>query len=119
VPKAQGFPTLVVGTANQSEGTVELRTFDHVDALHRQRWKRGVALDRVQYDTFVGMAQNFLGVMRVRVSIAGPPLPSSPPMAAPRAGGSNTLLFVALGAVAFVFLLAAAAVAFWALRMRH
>jgi hypothetical protein len=126
VPRAQGFPTLVVGSVNQNDGTAELRSFDHVDVLHRERFKRGVALDRAQYETFVGMAQNFLGVMRLRVSVAGPPIPSSPPPAAPvqlrttpSAGGANYVVFIVLGVVALFVLFGAAAVAYWWLRMRR
>lgn len=130
VPKAQGYPTLVIGSVNQSEGTAALRSFDHLDAVNRERFKRGVALDRAQYDTFVGMVQNFLGVMRLRVSVEAPPAPgeaplssmrdpSSPALPTPSAGGASYVIVFVLGGAAAFFLLAAAAAAYWYLRLRH
>lgn len=72
VPEAPGYPTLVIGGANHAERTAELRTFDHVDAIHRHRFKRPVVLDRAQYDAFLETARNFMVMMQLRIEITGP-----------------------------------------------
>ena len=36
VPARQGYPSILVGSANQRLGTVELRSFEYIDAVHRR-----------------------------------------------------------------------------------
>lgn len=94
------FPTIVVGGVNQKDGTAELRTYEHVEALHLQRFKRPIALDRAQYEGFLGMASNFLGVLKLRITMSGPPAiipqdssPALPDSAEPGTGASKAVLF--------------------------
>jgi hypothetical protein len=113
VPQAPGFPVLVVGSANHAQGMAELRTYDHVDAIHRHRFKRPVALDRAQYDQFLEMAKNFLEVLRLRVTLAGPSsfVPESEPLGEvvePAAESGKTAFWVLLGLVLFAMVVVGA-----------
>ena len=72
VAARQGFPSILVGSANQRSGTAELRSFAYIDAVHRQRWKRPVPLDRNDYEDFVHAAQNFFESNQLLVTIAAP-----------------------------------------------
>jgi hypothetical protein len=72
VTKREGFPSILVGSANQRLGTAELRSFEHVDAVHRERWKRPVPLDRDEYDDFVDAAKNFFESNQLLVTITSP-----------------------------------------------
>jgi hypothetical protein len=110
VPQMPGYPTLVIGGVNQKEGTAELRTYEHVDAIHRQRFKRPVPLERAAYEGFLGMASNFFGVMRLRVTMVPAPAvleASSPDVPAVRPSGGGGGVIVAIVAL----LLAAAVIA--------
>src|ERR1700690_3526385 len=49
LPPHPNMPTLVVGHLNQREGTAELRTLEDVDAVHRERFGRGAALDPARH----------------------------------------------------------------------
>jgi hypothetical protein len=74
VPREMGLPTLVVGHANHPEGRAELRTYEHVEAIHLQRFRRPLALDRAQYEQVLAMAKQMLDVLRLETVIAGPPV---------------------------------------------
>jgi hypothetical protein len=73
VPGQPGQPTLVVGHANRTEGKAELRTFEYIDAVHRERFHRPLVLDREQYDQFLGLAKLVLGALHLETSVIGPP----------------------------------------------
>lgn len=73
VPPQPNLPTLVVGHVNQRDGTAELRTLNHVDAICRERFKQGAPLDPAQYSEFLQSAQGFLAACGLRVAFAGPP----------------------------------------------
>jgi hypothetical protein len=68
----QGFPAILVGSANQRSGTAELRSYAYIDAVHRQRWQRPVPLDRSDYEDFLHAAKNFFESNQLLVTIAGP-----------------------------------------------
>ncbi len=68
----QGFPAILVGSANQRSGTAELRSYEYIDAVHRQRWQRPVPLDRSDYEDFLHSAKNFFESNQLLVTIAGP-----------------------------------------------
>ena len=68
----QGFPAILVGSANQRSGTAELRSYEYIDAVHRQRWQRPVPLDRHDYEDFIHAAQNFFESNQLLVTIASP-----------------------------------------------
>jgi hypothetical protein len=72
-PRQQGFPTLVVGHTSNTDRTAELRTYDHLDAVHRQRFKRPLALDRARYEEFLSQAKGVLDALQFRATLAGPP----------------------------------------------
>lgn len=68
-----GHPTLVVGHANHAEGKAELRSYEYVDAAHRQRFHRPLGLDRRGYDDFLGLAKQMFGALGLQTAIVGPP----------------------------------------------
>jgi hypothetical protein len=67
------LPTLVVGHANMREGTAELRTWEHVDAICRERSGHGVPFDPSQYQEFLQSAQGFLAACGLRVVLSPTP----------------------------------------------
>jgi hypothetical protein len=73
VPGQAGQPTLVVGHANQTEKTAELRTYEYVDAVHQQRFHRPLALDRRAYDDLLGLAKQLFGALGLQTTVVGPP----------------------------------------------
>jgi hypothetical protein len=73
LPPQANMPTLVVGHLDQKQGIAELRTFEHVDAICRERFKQGAPLDPVQYAQFLQSAQAFLSAYGMRVSFSTPP----------------------------------------------
>ena len=83
MPPQPNLPTLVVGHLNQRDGTAELRTLEHVDAICRERFKQGAPLDPGQYAQFLQAAQAFLQACGLRVAFAGPPRELLAKLAAP------------------------------------
>jgi hypothetical protein len=110
VPRLAGHPTLVVGHANQTDKMAELRTYDHLDAVHRQRFKRPLAIDRTQYDDFVTLAKGLLEALQFRTLLVGPPADVRAAVAAaepaaqarPSRSGSGMLVGSVMVAVALV-----------------
>jgi hypothetical protein len=76
VPRLPGFPTIIAGQANHAQGTAELRSYEHVAAIHRQRYRRPIGLDKTGYEQFLAVAKSFLEALRLETSIAGPPADS-------------------------------------------
>ncbi|MEP7126997.1 MAG: hypothetical protein ABJE95_39055 [Byssovorax sp.] len=113
----QGFPAILVGSANQRSGTAELRSYEYIDAVHRQRWQRPVPLDRSDYEDFLNSAKNFFESNQLLVTIAGPPAgsrradPEGAP-ATPAASGSGAIV---TGVVVGLFI---GALAIWLLLRR-
>lgn len=68
-----GMPTLVVGHLDQRERTAQLRTFDHVDAICRERFKQGAPFDSAQYEALLDSMQGFLTTSGMTVVRAGAP----------------------------------------------
>jgi hypothetical protein len=85
LPPEASMPTLLVGHANQRDGNAELRTWEHVDALCRERFKQGAPLDPAQYEQFLQSAQGFLAACGLKVSVA----PTPEEMIARRAGDAD------------------------------
>jgi hypothetical protein len=73
VPEQPGLTVLVVASANPRGGTAELRSFDHVDAVHQERFGRPVALHRAEYEGFMRMVKNFFEANQLNVSLAPDP----------------------------------------------
>jgi hypothetical protein len=118
VPRAPGYPILVVGSANQADRTAELRSYEHLDAIHRHRFKRPVALDRAGYEQFLEIARNFMTVLQLRTEItsASAFVPDEPAQAGePRSNTGLTIGLIIL-AVAF-FVLSAVIVFFFVVRL--
>jgi hypothetical protein len=94
----QGFPSILVGSANQRSGTAELRSYEYIDAVHRQRWQRPVPLDRSDYEDFLHSAKNFFESNQLLVTIAGPDgalarrAEASAAAPAPSAGGGGAIV---------------------------
>jgi hypothetical protein len=68
------LPTLVAGSANHAEERAELRTFEHLDAVHWRRFKKPIAIDRAQYDAFLRLAKQILEVLHMKTTVSGPPV---------------------------------------------
>jgi hypothetical protein len=73
VPSKSGRAVLVIGSVNMQEGKAELRTFEHIEAIHGARFKEPFELDRDQYWELVGKIQRFFEASNVKVTMA--PLP--------------------------------------------
>jgi hypothetical protein len=74
VPGQPGHPTLVVGQANHAEERAELRTYEHLDAVHQQRFRRPLAIDRKQYEEFLRLAKQILDALHLKTTVAEAPL---------------------------------------------
>jgi hypothetical protein len=66
-------PAILVGHANQRDRTAEIRTWEHVDALYRERFKQGVPIDPAAYQEFLQSAQGFLAACGMRVTVVPTP----------------------------------------------
>jgi hypothetical protein len=73
LPPQPTLPTLVVGHANQRDGEAELRTWEHVDAICRDRFRQGAPIDASQYQLFLQSAQSFLSACGLRVTFSATP----------------------------------------------
>ena len=116
VPGQPGLPTLVIGHANRADGKAELRSFDYVDAVHRQRFQRPLPLDRAQYDAFMDSAKLILAALHLRTTIAGLPAELSSEATPPQADPSRKTL---AAIVAAVFVMLTLAMAAWAVFRRR
>ncbi len=114
VPRLPGHPTLVAGHANHAEGKAELRTYDHLDAVHRKRFKKALQLDRAQYDDFFSLAKQVFSMMRLEVAVVGSEIAAAPVDGAtgPR---RSTVSLAAMMAVFVALLIAAAGAGAWVL----
>ncbi len=74
VPSQPGQPTIVVGNANQAEQRAELRTYEYLDAVHQQRFKQDLTLDRSQYEDFVRLAKQILEALHLKTTLSAAPL---------------------------------------------
>ena len=115
LPPQPNMPAIVVGHANQRDGAAELRTWEHVDAICRERFKQGAPLDPAAYQEFLQAAQGFLAACGLRVNVAPTPdemrlAPAGEPEAPAPQGKSGLALGIAGGVIAL-----AVAVAVWVL----
>jgi hypothetical protein len=104
VSTQEGQPTLVVGHANHAAGKAELRTYEHIEAIHRQRFHQSPAVDRKQYDEFLAFAKQLFDALRLQTALVGPPVelvaePVAPP---PAPAGWRRIPFVAVGVAVLV-----------------
>ena len=77
---SEKYPTLVVGSANVKSGRSELRSYNYVDAVHREHFGRPVELDRAEYEEFLVVVKNYFGVAQMTVEIEeSPPAGHAPP----------------------------------------
>jgi hypothetical protein len=77
--------TLVIGTANVVDKSCELRTFRHMDDVHRQRFKgRPFEADPAKYDQLIEELRSFFSGQHYTVSMheAAAPTKPMPPIAA-------------------------------------
>jgi hypothetical protein len=73
LPPEPNMPTLVVGHVNQRDGAAELRTYDHVDAICRERFNQRAPFEAWHYAPLLESMQGFLSNYGLRVALAGPP----------------------------------------------
>lgn len=102
---SEKFPTLVVGSANVKSGKSELRSYDYVDAVHREHFGRPVELDRAAYEEFLDIVRNYFAVAQMTVVVEeAPPRAEAPPE---HHGVSRVAIgFTALAAVAALVVVA-------------
>jgi len=119
IPERKGFPSILVGSANQRIGTAELRSFEYVDSVHRERWNRPVPLDRDDYEDFLNSMKNFFESNQLVVTIAdpssGPRARQAHVSAAPPADASSGRAAIVTGVAAGLVI---GALAIWIL-LRH
>ncbi len=110
-----GQPTFVVGHANHAEGKAELRTYEHLDAIHRERFRRPLALERPAYDAFLGFAQQVFTALHLQTTVVGPPeeAPAPPPETTEIVGAPPQQRIIIALVVALVGALGLAAWALW------
>jgi hypothetical protein len=117
VPAVSG-PAIVIGSANTTIQTAEIRTYDHVAALYQQRFKGArVPVDVTKYQELIqGLAQFFKAMkLSVTFSDAQSAGLSVPPPAS--SSGFPMWIFAILGAA--VFGMGIIAAAYWAIFLRH
>ncbi len=107
-------PTIVIGSTNTEKQTVELRTFEHVEALHARRFRGArVPLDVKKYRELTQRLMHFFASMRMTVTFEDATILESipPPTGAEPQG--NAIALVVMGIIAAV---ATAAAIFFALK---
>jgi hypothetical protein len=107
------MPTLLVGHANRRDGVAQLRTWEHVDAICRERFNQGAPVDPAQYEQFLQSAQGFLAACGMRVSLEDRPRDLGAPRAdaeesARPSAGRRTIARAMLVATGTLFALLAA-----------
>ena len=60
-------------------GVAELRSFEHLDRLHRKRFDAATPVDRAAYDAFLERARKFFEASGVRVELTDPTPSQAPP----------------------------------------
>ena len=100
--------TFVVAHANQADMTAQVRTYDHVDAQYRARFKSAVPFTREEYDAFMAQIREFLQTQNFTIMIE-PYTPPAPTANADEASGGGRILLtlVILALVAGAIVLAA------------
>jgi hypothetical protein len=101
VPEGGGA-TVVAGSANQAESWAELRSFEHLQILHAQRFKGAeVPVNRVQYNELLQKIRQFFGERGLAVRVAALPRPGDAAPPEPRgASGTLVILFILVAALA-------------------
>ena len=87
---AENFgPTIIAGSANQVEKVAELRSFEHLEFLHSQRFP-GVPLpfERAAYDRLMNQVEGFFTAQRMRVVRSNPPITAAS-ASSPRRGARS------------------------------
>ena len=100
IPEAGGT-TIVAGSANSAESWAELRSFEHLKALHRERFKGAeIPLNRVQYNELVAKLRAFFDDHQCTVRMAA--LPANLPAGddGSRLSGTFVMAMVLLAAAA-------------------
>jgi hypothetical protein len=87
--------TLVAGSIDAVERTAELRSYEHLAALHAQRYKgAGLPVTRDAYDGCLKRARAFLGTQNMVIVLKdAAPTPAAAPA---KSGGGLGLLFALL-----------------------
>jgi hypothetical protein len=96
-----GGGTVVAGSANQAESWAELRSFEHLQILHAQRFKGAeVPVNRVQYNELIGKLQGFFTDRGMHVRRARMPSGGSPITQSRGASGMLVIAFILVAALA-------------------
>lgn len=112
----QSGPTIVVGTVNSVEMVAELRTFEHLAAMHAQRFKgAAIPLDKTEYRALQKKLQDFFTERKIAFKLVE--APTEPPVRRPVEPAPSTMGTIAL-AVGIVLVLLAAGIYFY-LRATH
>ena len=83
VPRKEGFEPLVIGDVKYKDSKAELRTFEHVDLVHRRRLQLPFPIDAATYNALLEKLRAFFDASNFTTTLAGPPanLVGPPPSA--------------------------------------
>jgi hypothetical protein len=73
VPSNPDHPTLLVGGANANEGIAQLRSYDFLDATHRERFGTSIQLSRTHYGQLLFSLRRFFTLWGLKVEIVDLP----------------------------------------------
>lgn len=114
VARRRGYPVVIVGTVDPVTSTAELRTLDHVAALHELRYKQPLEISGEEYDDFLAKADVVLNLARVKAKRV-----SAPPELVGKLKAMRRVSLPVLVFFVFVMLLAAIVVYRVALTFKH
>jgi serine/threonine protein kinase len=97
ISRKPGVSSLKVGSVDVKGALAVLRSFDHLDRVHRKRFGASTSLDRESYDAFVEEARKFFEASGNVVELTPPTSSLVPP--APRAKLPVVPLAIALAVV--------------------
>jgi hypothetical protein len=89
----EGGPALLVGNVQVREASVELRSFDRLEAIHRDRWGTPLPVERDAYDAFLAKVDAWFKDQGFRTAVAQV-TPSVMPKAAPASSPVKLIAFV-------------------------
>lgn len=84
IARAPGLPSLKVGSVDVKGGVAELRSFEHLDGVHRKRFQSETPVEREAYEAFLSRTRAFFEASGVRVELTEPTGSLLPPAPSPR-----------------------------------
>lgn len=79
----QNGMALVIGTINAKEKRAELRNYEHVTKIHKERFKSDTPFDEAAYKELLEKAQGVLGAFDLETVVTDAPVEVAPPIVDP------------------------------------